>query len=251
MHTKEFLGRAGKRYWWWRIPNVTHDPLFQMIASESERKLLADWYTDTENKKLIGECAPPLISLLMGFLVGNSVERMVQLGHYAGYSTLHIGILFRKMAKGKLYTIDIAERMSAYTQSWVEKAGIGEHVCVVTGDSADVGMPSAAAMYLGGQPDIVFIDSSHKYDHTLKELDLWYEALRPNGFIFLHDASRAAREYDPANGAVAGALADWCKKTEAEFFVLNGGNSTPAKSHSDLVYRDGRGLGIIQKRNSI
>lgn len=230
------------------MPNVTHDPLIYLIADEAEKKILDDWYEDTERRNLIGECAPPLASLLIGFIAGNSVDRVVQLGHYSGFSTLHVGLLFRKMQKGKLFTIDIVEEVSEYTRSWVDKAGIADHVEVVTGDSADASMPQAATSYLGGAPDIVFIDSSHQYEHTLRELDLWYPAIRENGFILLHDASKAARKYDPENGAVAGALEDWCGSQGVDYYVLNGGDATPAKSHADLVYRDGRGLGIIQKR---
>ena len=58
-------------------------------------------------------------------------------------------------------------------------------------------------------------------------------------------------QYDPEKGAVAGALEDWCAKNDVDYYVLNGAGATPAKSHADLVYRDGRGLGIIQKRNKL
>ena len=251
MHTQSYVERSGNRYWWWRIPGVTHDPLIYLIADDEEKKLLDDWYEDTERENLIGECAPPLASTLIGFLCGNSVDRVVQLGHYSGFSTLHIALLFRKMRKGKLFSIDVVEKVSDYTEGWVKKAGLESHVSIVTGDSADPKMPAAAQAYLGGPPDIVFIDSSHQYDHTMKELDLWYPALRTNGFILLHDASNAARSYDPESGAVAGALEDWCAKNDVDYYVLNGGSATPAKSHADLVYRDGRGLGIIQKRNKL
>ena len=248
MHTDEYRSRDENRFWWWRIPGITHDPLIYMLATEEEKSIFDSWYEDTNDKRLIGECAPPLVSFLLGLISGNSVERVVQLGHYAGYSTLHVGMMFRKMGKGKLFTIDIVERMSDYTRSWVDKAGLDEFVEVATGDSADPVMRDSAIASLGGMADIVIIDSSHKYDHTIRELDLWYPVVRENGFILLHDASNAAREYDPENGAVAGALEDWCAANSVDYFVLNGGGATPARSHRELVYRDGRGLGIIQKR---
>ncbi len=251
MHTKKYLTDKHRRFWWWKIPNITHDPLVYMIADEQEKAILDAWYEDTGRENLIGECAPPLVSLLIGLICGNSIERIVQLGHYSGFSTLHIAMIFRKMQKGKLFSVDIVERVSDYTKQWIDRAGLEAFVSVTTGDSADPAMPIVAEDYLGGAPDIVFIDSSHQYDHTLKELDLWYPVVRENGFILLHDASYAARSYDPENGAVAGALQEWCERNDVDYYVLNGEAATPAKSHAELVYRDGRGLGIIQKRTKL
>lgn len=35
--------------------------------------------------------------------------------------------------------------------------------------------------------DIVFIDTSHHYGHTIAELRLWVRAVRPGGLIVMHD----------------------------------------------------------------
>jgi len=252
MTESEFSTRAygssdHKRFWWWRMKEADHDPLIYHLVDRNERELLAEWYRDTEEKRFIGECAPPLVSFLIGFIAGNAIKRVVQLGHYAGYSTLHMGIILKKITGGRLVTIDIVERMTQYTQSWVDRFGLSDHVKVITSDSASSDAADAAGSFLGGAPEVVLIDSSHKFEHTLRELDLWMGRLKQNGFIFLHDASNAARSYDPEKGAVAGALQEWCVDNGYRYFVFNGGDATPAKSHAELVYRDGRGLGVIQK----
>lgn len=246
--TEPYTRRNDNRFWFWRIPEIAHDPLIYHVMSEDEKRLLAEWYAETMEKKLIGECAPPLVSLLAGFLGGNIVTRVVQLGHYAGYSTVLLGLILKKMTGGRLYSADISERMTLFTRDWIERFGLQDMVHAEISDSADPKLPDKARTYLGGAPQVVIIDSAHTYDQTIRELDLWMPKLVDNGFIFLHDASEAARSYDPENGAVAGALKDWCARNSYSYYVLNGGNATPAASHQDLVYRDGRGLGIIQKR---
>lgn len=40
----------------------------------------------------------------------------------------------------------------------------------------------------GRQADVVFCDSSHMYDHSLAEFDLYFPLLRPGGYLMFHDA---------------------------------------------------------------
>lgn len=246
--TANYTQNDHNRFWFWRIPGIAHDPLIYHFLDDKEKALLKEWYIETEEKELIGECTPPMVSLLSGFFGGNIVTRVVQLGHYAGYSSLLLGVALKKMTGGKLYTIDISEPMTDFTRGWINKFDLQDTVHAEVSDSAAPAVAEKAKTFLGGAPQAVIIDSSHTYDHTIKELDLWMPQLVENGFIFLHDASEVAKEYDPEKGAVAGALKDWCKANDYNYFVLNGGDVTPAESHSKLVYRDGRGLGIIQKR---
>ena len=85
----------------------------------------------------------------------------------------------------------------------------------------------------------------------MNELNLWFPALKPFGFIFLHDCSTAASDFDSTrNGGVIRAVKEWSDRSDVSHILLNedvvvGQNPT----HLDqLVYQDGCGLGIIQKR---
>jgi predicted O-methyltransferase YrrM len=245
--TEAYSRREGNRYWWWKIPGMTGDPLMYHLMKESERKLISEWYDETEAKRLIGECAPPLAAFLQGFIGGNAISRIVQLGHYAGYSTLMIGMILRKIGKGRLFSVDHSPKNCKYTEKWVKKAALDDYVVLNCNDSAATHLPYSAVEVLGGEPELLIIDSAHTYSQTIRELDLWMPALKKNGFVLLHDASEAAKTYDIENGGVAGALNHWCKRNGYQYFVFNGGDATPGSKHSDLVYRDGRGLGIIQK----
>jgi predicted O-methyltransferase YrrM len=63
--------------------------------------------------------------------------------------------------------------------------------------------------------DVLFIDTSHIYGHTYRELETWVPRVRPGGTVLMHDT-----EYDPMpeetlgvpqpRRPVAVALADYC-----------------------------------------
>ena len=48
-------------------------------------------------------------------------------------------------------------------------------------------MSDEAAAWLPGELDILFIDSSHLYDHTLAELRKYVPRVRPGGLVLCHD----------------------------------------------------------------
>ncbi len=59
----------------------------------------------------------------------------------------------------------------------------------ITGDSVDTSTVELVQRALNGTlADGIFLDSSHMYDHTLQEVDLYYPLIKDNGFLFLHDA---------------------------------------------------------------
>lgn len=96
--------------------------------------------------------------------------------------------------------IELGVRHGVSTAAWLYAAHrIDGHVWSV--DTADCGLnaderwtfllgddrdPNIVAQ-LPKDADIVFIDTSHHYDHTLTELDIYSQRVRPGGVIFLHD----------------------------------------------------------------
>ena len=243
MHYRE---SEASRFWWWHIDeNICYDPLYYYILTDEQKQIMEEWYIETSEKKLIGESSPPITTFLYGFIGGNYIRRMVQLGHYAGYSTLLIGFLLKKLNYGKLFSIDIDQTMTDYTQKWINKAKLNEYVNLFCSDSCEQAAIKEGLSALGGAPDIVYIDSAHTYDQTFNELNVWMPILRDNGFIFLHDASEFAVKYDyTGNGGVKNAILDWSKNNGYTYFLWNPGHYG---NLNELVYRDGCGLGMIQK----
>lgn len=98
-------------------------------------------------------------------------------------------------------------------------------------------------------PQLILLDSSHQYEHTLRELDLWVPAMDPQSIMLLHDTSAYARTWDQRGmGGVQQALDDWLPKhaKEVSFMSLNRRVGEPGVE-PPFVYQDGCGLGILQK----
>lgn len=236
------------RYWWHKLPGHDYVPPIYSDLTEAEWCVLRAWYDETDRNGPIGECAVPLISLLQGLVTGNRASRIVQLGTCAGYSALLIGWMLRRMnARRGLFSLDLDPVMCEMTRRWIARAGLENFVEIAQRNSLDPQSPIAAKEYLSGDPELIIIDSSHEYQATLDELDLWFDTLAVGGIIVLHDVSHFAADFDVTRkGGVGQAFSEWRKAhPDVETFCLNGGART-----MDLprpFYKDACGLGLIHK----
>jgi predicted O-methyltransferase YrrM/2-polyprenyl-3-methyl-5-hydroxy-6-metoxy-1,4-benzoquinol methylase len=249
LRSENFNIRTHNRYWWYKTEGCTYVPNVFASLDENEWDLINEWFNDTEkNFPSTGELSIPGISLLNGIISGNGISSIVQCGHYIGFSTLLLGFLLRKMRKyNSLFSVDIDPVVTDYTSQWINRAGLKDYVRLEVNDSANPLLPTIAKDYFGRDPQLVFIDSSHQYKHTLKELDIWYQAIVENGFILLHDVSQFASTFDSTEqGGVYRAINEWCEQNRINPLLINSNNFST--SPSDLVYRDGCGMGIIQKK---
>jgi predicted O-methyltransferase YrrM len=240
--------KSGPRYWWHQLPGTDYVPSVYSDLSDAEWDILRDWYKETDASGTIGECAVPLISFLHGFVMGNRATRIVQLGTCAGYSALLLGWMLRRMnAKRGLFSLDIDPASCELTRRWVTRAGLNEFVEIAEGNSLDPRSLVAAQNYLSDLPELIIVDSSHEYESTLAELDLWYDTLARGGLMLLHDVSRFAVEFDVTRqGGVGRAFAEWRKKRpDVETFCLNGDARTMELPRP--LYKDACGLGLIHK----
>jgi predicted O-methyltransferase YrrM len=238
----------GPRYWWHRLPGMDFVPPIYSDLSEEEWQVIRDWYEETDESGVIGECAVPLVSLLQGLVLGNRIARIVQLGTCSGYSALLLGFMLRRMevARG-LFTVDINPELCTLTERWLARAGLTNYVTVVLGDSRDPATLATATAHFGAMPEMILLDSSHEYQATLDELALWYPALESGGLFLLHDVSLFASRFDVTReGGVQRALSEWRRKhPEAETLILNGQSRSMALPRP--LYKDACGVGLIHK----
>lgn len=240
--------RSGQRYWWHKLPGTDYVPPVYSDLSGAEWSILSDWYDDTDKSGPIGECAVPLISILQGLVMGSCARRVAQLGTCAGYSALLLGWMLRRMnAKRGLFSLDLDPVVCEVSRRWISRGGLDEFVKIAEGNSLDPRSPLAAKEYLGGDPELIIIDSSHEYQATIDELDLWYSAVAPGGLLVLHDVSLFAAEFDVTHqGGVGRAFAEWKKKhPEVETFCLNG--DARSMELPRPFYKDACGVGLVQK----
>jgi hypothetical protein len=239
------------RFWWHHLGKTDYVPPIYQVLTDAEWQLMEDWYAATLERDSIGEINVPAMSMIQGLIGGSGLSRIVQLGHYYGYSALLIGFWLRAMNQGgKIVSIDIDPVATGFTNEWVQRAGLGDVVELRLCDSAGPqAVPEGRAAFGGRMPQLIVLDSSHQYEHTVRELDLWIPEMDQHSIMLLHDTSTYARSWD-ANGAggVQQALDDWLPgRDDVEVLNLNRRVGEPDTS-PEVVYQDGCGLGILQKR---
>ncbi|UGX85541.1 class I SAM-dependent methyltransferase [Phyllobacterium meliloti] len=245
----DFRERSHKRYWWFRVSGTNYVPPVFASLSDEEWSLIEAWYEDTERKfENPGEIGISGFSILAGLISGNGISSIVQCGHYVGFSTLLLAFLLRKMGKpNSIFSIDIDPRVTEYTADWLRRAELEEYVELHVGNSSSIEAKNAACSWLQNSPELIFIDSSHQFSHTLEELDLWYGELKPGGFLCLHDTSIFAQTFDTTGrGGVLAAADKWIDDRQIPAILINRfvDGTQPI---DNLTYRDGCGFGIIQK----
>lgn len=58
----------------------------------------------------------------------------------------------------------------------------------IEGDSVNINTVKKVESALNGRnADAIFLDSSHMYNHILREFDLYFNLLRPGGILLIHD----------------------------------------------------------------
>jgi predicted O-methyltransferase YrrM len=237
------------RFWWHHLNATDYEPPIYATLDDDEWRVMRNWYAATAARNAIGEINVPAMSLVQGLVTGNGLRRIVQLGHFYGYSALLIGFMLRRMGGQRtLFSVDIDEEATRFTQTWVDRAGVQDVVALRTGDSADPRSRDAALQAIGGAPELVIVDSSHQYGHTLRELDLWVACLPPAGLMLLHDVSVYAESFDAAGaGGVRRALAEWVADRDYVALLNLNGDLPEGTDPNEVTYKDGCGMGILQR----
>jgi predicted O-methyltransferase YrrM len=130
-----------------------------------------------------------------------SAEHVIELGTRTGVST--VAWLHALEGTGRLTSVDLDARPAI---------GDYEHWSFVQGDDCS---PEVLAQL--EQADIVFVDSSHLYAHTVRELDAYRWLVKPGGVMCGHDSELAVPE-----GAGPGQPLYPVKKAVREFVAANG-----------------------------
>ena len=61
------------RYWWFKLNKQI--PIFYNFLTNEQKKIICDWYDETD-KTGIGECAFPLIGMLIGLIGTNPASEL-------------------------------------------------------------------------------------------------------------------------------------------------------------------------------
>lgn len=145
-----------------------------------------------------------------------SASHVIELGTRTGVST--IAWLHALNGRGRLTSVDIDPKPAI---------GEYEHWTFIQGDDLD---PKVIAQL--APADIVFIDTSHHYEHTVAELATYLPLVKPGGRIVCHDTQLRRPEGSPERPLfpVRTAIKEFVAKHKLEWFE----------------YTDCYGLGVIE-----
>jgi hypothetical protein len=221
------------------------------VLTDDEWQVMEGWYADTLAAGSIGELNPPAMSVIHGLIDGGGLTRVAQIGHYYGYSALLIGFWLRAMGgKRVLVSVDIDEQATAFTQRWIDTAGLSDHVKLLLADaSTEAGLSAIVAAFGGQMPQLTIRDSTHDYRATKRELDLWVPRMESQSIMLFNGTSTMSASWDESGrGGPQKALRDWVKRRkDVAYMSLNDRVGAKGMEDPPLVYADGCGLGILQK----
>lgn len=152
---------------------------------------LADWYAL--------ECATPsdiYEHLPTFYALAQDATTVIELGTRSGVST--IAWLYGLEGHGHLWSVDIDPK---------PEIGTHAHWTFIQGDDCS----GEVFAQLPADVDVVFIDTSHEYAHTLRELNLYRWLLKPGGKLVLHDTELPHPEFVVGKAfPVKRAIGDFC-----------------------------------------
>lgn len=121
--------------------------------------------------------------------------RIVEVGCADGASATYLAEAILNLGKtiDKFYWVDNFsygkyEQLKVVYQHII-KADLGDYVEVIPADSV-----KAAKMFNGNSLDFVYLDSSHEYNSTLKEIKAWYPLLKDECILSGHDMTSIENE---------------------------------------------------------
>lgn len=130
---------------------------------------------------------------------------ILELGVRTGNSTAAF-LAGAEMVGGHLWSVDIAK---PHVPAWWHESG---RWTLSIGDD----LAESTCEKLPDQVDILFIDTSHAFEHTLSELEAHVPRVVPGGVVLCHDTELKEPEGAPPEPAfpVARALDDFCESHE-------------------------------------
>ena len=109
---------------------------------------------------------------------------ILELGTCTGQSTIFLA-LGAKDRDGQVLSVDKVEPVSEFTERKY-KYEVEYYIKVLIGD--DTNKETITEIEKQTPFDIIFIDTSHEYYHTLQELNIYNKMLKHKGYILLHDS---------------------------------------------------------------
>lgn len=131
----------------------------------------------------------PSVARFLGQLVfQRRAQTVIELGCFTGWTTAHMALALQaRGSAGHIYCVDYMQEYLDLTLANLRRHGLDRLVTLVRGLSLD----AAVVATLPARADVIFLDTSHAYPDTLREIDLYAPRLTAGGCMVLHDSISA------------------------------------------------------------
>ncbi|KJK25733.1 hypothetical protein UB46_03515 [Burkholderiaceae bacterium 16] len=154
-----------------------------------------------------GESAVGTRNLLFSLILSMRPKSILEIGAHIGSGSVVMGAALRANGFGNLYCLEPADHYFKILNSFVDKAGVAEHVQPLKLFSTD----RALLEHITEPLDMIFLDANHTYSHALADIKLSDQLLAANGILILDDVGpvMSAEMCKENNGGVRQALIDY------------------------------------------
>jgi len=143
-----------------------------------------------ERDYTVGWSAEPSVSLFLGRLaVASRASTIVEVGSFIGWTSAHLALALEFMgdARGVLHLIECNAGYLEKASANLTKLGLQRWTRLHVGHSLD----STLLAKLPEKADLIFLDTSHSYEDTSRELSIYLLRVAPGGCLALHDSVNA------------------------------------------------------------
>lgn len=158
------------------LPNASAPlPNFAVLGSvhDFERPDTPRWNAESTVSEFLGELVFRL-----------QARTVIELGCFIGWTSAHLALGMQEAGtNGTLWCVDNDKRFVEYTRANLVRLGLEKRVTFLCGRSVDDAILAA----LPPVADMVFIDTSHLFEDTRREIALYSKRFASTGFMVLHD----------------------------------------------------------------
>ena len=152
-------------------------------------------------------------------------DKVVELGVGEGNSTL---ALLKAVAQNKRKLISIDKGNAPVAHKRIKESGLEENWIFIQEDDLQITMNNIGLTAI----DLLYIDTSHEYEHTKKELEKFLPLVADKGIVLLHDISPTGWDVQKAIDDFLSFHSDW------DYTILFSGKEDPG----------GCGLGLLKRK---
>lgn len=154
---------------------------------------------------------PILYEMVNQEIVGKEDFTIVELGVREGSSTIAFLSALENNKKGRLWSADLDPIMDSLATELINN-GLWDYWYFWQGDSVDF----SEFHFSDKQVDMIFVDTSHEYDQTVKEIAAWTPKLKVGGRMIFHDT---LSRYDGVSVPIQNSLKN--KKTKWSYYNID------------------------------